>query len=567
MPIARSTHVARPVTQAMLVALLLSLTILTSACGGNAQTQQQASQDKTQLDLLTAHAQTIGVPATLLSPILIQEQQLSSTGAPFSLFSDQPATDYYSKLANQYAKLLGQTQELITTTTDQYQLQAQNDLQVFQQALSRRSSQHIGNVQPFSDSYNNEQLLFSSAKYPKDFALVSQEAQRAIDALGLMGATYSQLTTFKTTINQMQKAHIDVTAMLAQYQSDMQDFNNATKSSEFQKLGNLIDAQYQQAVVNSIEALPYVGAAKLGEFKTQVMLLKTYGLDASVYQKLYNADQALMNKARTIQDFLAFSSRIDADMASMHNDLIQGASTYLIGALDREARAWGKAHLYHDKTDGQSYILDAGYTLPGIGFWLNRELGWTYTPQDFQAVVDEENNEFFNLHMLEADYSDTTPYNQPHATDFQMMKHYNVSGQIIVVSFVEQAMRVYQNGKLVKAFYVTTGRVERPSLPGHWTVQDRKSPTEFKSTDPPGTPFYYPPTPIKYGILYHWGGFFFHDAWWRATFGPGTQFPHTDAGGTDFSNNNGSHGCINMQTQDAAWLYANTDWNTQILNY
>ncbi len=221
MPIARSTHVARPVTQAMLVALLLSLTILTSACGGNAQTQQQASQDKTQLDLLTAHAQTIGVPATLLSPILIQEQQLSSTGAPFSLFSDQPATDYYSKLANQYAKLLGQTQELITTTTDQYQLQAQNDLQVLQQALSRRSSQHIGNVQPFSDSYNNEQLLFSSAKYPKDFALVSQEAQRAIDALGLMGATYSQLTTFKTTINQMQKAHIDVTAMLAQYQSDI----------------------------------------------------------------------------------------------------------------------------------------------------------------------------------------------------------------------------------------------------------------------------------------------------------------------------------------------------------
>ncbi|MDQ6643553.1 MAG: L,D-transpeptidase [Chloroflexota bacterium] len=566
----RNTHsvlIPRHMSQAMLVLLLLGLTVLASACGGNTQIQQQASQDKTQLDQLTQHAEAIGVPTTLLNPILKQEQQLSSTGAPFSPFNDQPGSNYYTNQANQYAKLEGQAQQLITTTTDQYQLQAQNDMQVFQQALTRRSSQHIGNVQPFSDTYNNDQMMLSSAKYPKDFAVVSREAQKAIDALGLMGSTFSQLTTFNNTIKQMKQAHIDVTAMATQYQNDMQDYNNATKSSEFHKLDTMIDAQYQLAVVNSIEALPYISGAKLSEFKSQVTLLKTYGMDASAYQKLYNADQTQMNKARTIQDFLAFSARIDTDMVSMHNNLVQGASTYLIGALDREANAWGQAHLYHNKTDGRNYILDAGYTLNGIGYWLNRELGWTYTPQDFQSVVDEENDQFFNLHMLEADYSDKTPYNQPHTTDFLMMKHYNVSGQIIVVSMVEQAMRVYQNGKLVKAFYVTTGRVERPSLPGHWTVQDRKSPTEFKSSDPPGSPYYYPPTPIQYGILYHWGGFFFHDAWWRQTFGAGTQFPHTDAGGTDFSNFNGSHGCINKRTADAAWLYANTDWNTQILNY
>jgi len=562
-----SVFTSRRVTQAMLVMLLLGLTVLTSACGGNAQSQQQASQNKTRLDQLTQHALSIGIPATLLSPILKQEQKLSSTGAPLSLFSDQPATDYYTNLANQYSTLLGQTQQLITTSTDQYQYQAQNDLQVFQQALARRSSQHIGNVQPFSDTYTNDQSLFSSAKYPKDFVLVSQEAQKATDALGLMGATYIQLTTFKNTINQMQQAHIDVTAMQTQYQSDLQDFNNATKSSEFRNLSKLIDAQYQLAVVNSIAALPYVSAAKLSEFKSQLNLLKTYGMDASAYQKRYNADQAQMNNARTIQDYLDMSARIDADMSSMHNDLIQGASSYLIGALDRAARAWGQAHLYHDKIDGNKYILDAGYTLNGIGFWLNRELGWAYTPQDFQSVVDDENNEFFNLHMLEADYSDKTPYNRPHATDFQMINHYHVSGQIIAVSMVEQAMRVYQNGKLVKAFYVTTGRVERPSLPGYWTVQDRKSPDVFKSTEPKGSTYWYPDTPIQYAILYHWGGFFLHDAWWRQDFGPGTQFPHTDSGGTGFWNFDGSHGCINMRTQDAAWLYANTNWNTQILVY
>src|SRR5437763_12867452 len=126
-----------------------------------------------------------------------------------------------------------------------------------------------------------------------------------------------------------------------------------------------------------------------------------------------------MRGATTINDYLTVAQKIDADIASMNNDMTQGAASYLISELDREANAWGQAHLYHDKTDGHNYILDSGYTLNGIGYWLNRELGWAYTPQDFQSVVDDENNEFFNMHLMEADYNDKTPYSQPHATDFQ----------------------------------------------------------------------------------------------------------------------------------------------------
>jgi hypothetical protein len=312
-----------------------------------------------------------------------------------------------------------------------------------------------------------------------------------------------------------------------------------------------------------------VSTAKLGEFQTQLSLLKTYGMDPSSYLSLYNADRAAMKKATTIHDYLLISQKIDTDVASMHDDLVQGASHYLINALDQEANAWGNAHLYHDKFDGNNYIYTAGYTLPGIGYWLNRELSWAWQPSDFQSVVDEENNEFFNLHMLEQDYSDHTPYNQVHATDLQMMQHYPSlqHGTVLMVSMVEQAMRFYQDGKLVRAFYVTTGRVERPALPGVWTVQNRQAPTVFKSSDPPGSPYWYPDTPIHYAILYHWGGFFVHDAWWRVNFGPGTQFPHYDVGGDESFAGNGSHGCINVQENDAAWVYANTDWNTQIAVY
>jgi L,D-transpeptidase catalytic domain len=298
-------------------------------------------------------------------------------------------------------------------------------------------------------------------------------------------------------------------------------------------------------------------------------LLKTYGMDTSSYQSLYKADQTALKKTSTITGFLAISQKIDADIASMHDDLVQGASHYLIKALDHEANVWGNAHAYHNKFDGKNYIYTAGYTLPGIGFWFNRELGWTYLPSDYQAVVDEENNEFFNLHMLEQDYSDTTPYNKVHTTDMLMMQHYPSlqHGTVLMVSQVEQAMRYYQDGKLIRSFHVTTGRVERPALPGVWTVQDRKSPDEFKSTDPPDSPYWYPPTPIHYAILYHWGGFFVHDAWWRVNFGPGTQFPHYDVGGDESFAGNGSHGCVNLQENDAAWVYANTDWNTQIAMY
>ena len=561
-------HSIRP-TQSILAGVLIGMMLLITACGGSPQSQAQVNQNKARLDQALQHARSIGVPDPALQSIIKQEQKLITTGAPFTLFNDQPVTDYNTNLASHYQQLEVQTEGVIGSISDQYSIQAQQDMQFFQSSLSAQQQRKAGNTQAFSVQYNKDASLLAAAQYPKDYAAISNDARKATEALALSSTTFKQLNTFKTTINQMKAARLDVTAMQTQYQFDLDTFNIATTSIEFQNLGTLLNAQYQEAVVNSIQALPYVSNAKLGEFKTQLTLLKTYGMDAGPYQPLYDADLAAMKKASTITSYLAISHKIDADIASMHDDLVQGASHYLINALDHEANTWGNAHAYHDKFDGNNYILTAGYTLPGIGFWLNRELGWAWQPSDYQAVVDEENNEFFNLHMLEQDYRDTTPYNQVHATDRQMMQHYSglQHGMVLMVSMVEQTMRVYQDGKLIRAFHVTTGRVERPALPGVWSVQDRKSPDQFKSTDPPGSPYWYPPTPIQYAILYHWGGFFVHDAWWRVNFGPGTQFPHYDVGGDESFAGNGSHGCINLQSNDAAWVYSNTDWNTQIAVY
>ena len=552
-----------------LVGLLLVLALATTGCGGSPQSQQQATQSKTTLDSTLQHAKDIGVPVSSLQSIITKERQLSSTSAPFTLFDDSSDTAYYQSQAKNYNQLLAQVQDIITNTTGDATTKAQLNMQSFQEALAKAQNLKTNNISVFTDEFAKDQNLMSSAQTPKQYYAISDDASAAASSLTLLSSSYAQLLTFNNTIKQMRAAHIDVGLMPTQYQNDLSTLNTITKTSDFTSLNSLINAQYQMAVVNSIQALPFVGTIKLNQFASQIKLLKTYGMDASTYQVLYNADAQQMHSAKSIHDFLAISGKIDTDMASMQNDLTQGAATYLIGELDREANAWGNANAYHDSFDGKNYILDSGYTMNGIGWWFQQQVGWSYWPSDYQAVVQRENDEFFNFQMMQQDYLDRTPYTQVHATDLQVMQHYpNLQhGTVLMVSMVEQAMRFYKDGKLIRSFQVTMGRVERPALPGYWTVVDRKSPMEFKSSDPPSSPFWYPPTPIHYAILYHWNGYFVHDAWWRVNFGPGTQFPHYDVGGDESFAGNGSHGCINMQENDAAWVYNNTDFNTQIMVY
>ncbi len=247
---------------------------------------------------------------------------------------------------------------------------------------------------------------------------------------------------------------------------------------------------------------------------------------------------------------------------------VQKDARTAVQQFQQEVVKWGQAHLYSDSYDGKKYTYDSGYAQQGIGSFLSSDLADAQTSEDYEAVIGEAQNDLFDLQMLEADYNDHTPYNMVHKADKRLLDRYNLKGKsVLVVSLAEQVLRVYQQGKLVKAFYVTTGRPERPSLPGVWPVLDRESPIVFVSSDPPGSPFWFPNTPISYAINYHEGGFFFHDASWRVNFGPGTQFPHQDASGNTPYNFDGSHGCINLATADAAWVYMNTNWSTEVLIY
>jgi len=550
--------------------VLLLAVLLFGVLGQNndASTQRQANQSKAQLDALLQHARAIGVPASFLQPISTQEQQLATSYTPFILFSRQSATGYYQHLAQRYQTLSAQVNGTIVSVTQQFQVQAQQDMQTLQTALSAGSTQKLGKSQYLSEQFSQDQFLLSSANTPREYATLSTSIRQSLQILSLMTTTYAHLTDFHETLVRMNDAHLDVTAMQLQYNNDMQLFTRAVQADDFKNLDTQIDVQYQQTVVTSLQAFPYVSITKLNELQTQIHLLQTYGIGITTYQQRLNADQLAVGGAKTVYDELGFFKQIDEDIASLQGDLVRGNAHYQVRQFHQEVESWAKAHPYKDAYDGRVYALDNGYMNAGIGAALDSDLASADTTIGFEAVIAEANNAIFNLHLFETDYNDSTPYNRVHATDTQMLNHYNLSQkQVLVVSLAEQAMRVYQNGSLVNSYHVTTGRQELPSLPGVWSVLDRRSPVIFTAAEPKGSPFWFPDTPISYAILYHFGGYFVHDAPWRANFGPGTQFPHQDASGTTAYNFDGSHGCINLQESDAGWVYHHTDWNTAIVIY
>jgi L,D-transpeptidase catalytic domain len=233
----------------------------------------------------------------------------------------------------------------------------------------------------------------------------------------------------------------------------------------------------------------------------------------------------------------------------------------LVKQFHQEVAIWGAAHLYHDSFDGHDYQLDSAYMQAGLGDTLDNELAQAQTDADFRGVVDEANKALFSLHMLEADAGDSSPFNQPHHSDLQLLNQYHLQGQVMVVSLAGQAMRVYQNGKLVKAFRVTTGQ---PSFPVVTKELFRESNVTFKAPVPKGNPNWFPDTHVNYAIKYHTGGYYLYDAWWQSDFGPGTQFPHHDTRGNLVQSINGG---IGFNENDAAWVYNNTNLDTTIVVY
>lgn len=126
------------------------------------------------------------------------------------------------------------------------------------------------------------------------------------------------------------------------------------------------------------------------------------------------------------------------------------------------------------------------------------------------------------------------------------------SSRHITISLARQRLRAWDGHTLVLSTLVTTGNRLLPTPVGRFTIFAKRSPYTFISPWPQGSPYYYPPSRVSFALEFRAGGYFIHDAPWRAVFGPGTNTV-----GSPGTNYGGTHGCINVPYNAARFLF---DW-------
>ena len=331
---------------------------------------------------------------------------------------------------------------------------------------------------------------------------------------------------------------------------------------------NRLTSTHRTIATTSVSSLLKMqGQMQLQTFQHWVALMQRYKGAVGPYEQELTGDQHALGSARTDSAYQMALHTLDQQVKNIQMPALKVEARSLERQLAQQSYAWGQHHTFHDSYNGTTYQLGYEYGPNGVDSWIQDEITGAQRSADYQQAIEDADAFLTNFRAYQTNFSDKTPWSRFHTTDLQLLQHYQALKQkVIVVSLGEQALRVYNHGELVKAFQVTTGRPEKPSLPGVWSVESKQSPTVFKSDEPRGSPYWYPDTPIHYAMLYHSGGYFIHDSWWRADYGPDTQFPHMDSSGDSFSFD-GSHGCVNISTPNAAWLYNYVEVNTRVIIY
>lgn len=124
--------------------------------------------------------------------------------------------------------------------------------------------------------------------------------------------------------------------------------------------------------------------------------------------------------------------------------------------------------------------------------------------------------------------------------------------KMIVVSTEAQSATAYEGGTQVYSTPVTTGGPELPTDHGVFHIYEKIPNFTFHSPWPVGSPYYYLPSFVQYWMPFY-GGEGLHDASWRSNFGPGSNLQPTDLGTGNYIL--GTHGCVNLPTDAAAWVW------------
>jgi hypothetical protein len=573
--------------------------MLLSACDSG---QSSATQAKANLDATLAAARThYAAPESLLQPIVNQEAAIDASTAHAS-------SPDWGKAAASYNALSQKVIAIEKTSPADARALAEQSLQAFAAGVAKIQKDGFVEATSFAQRLQQAKADLSAASttraiFQVDRAIEDQtlavnqvepvfQQLQALDELisnreTELGLTSAQPKPLQCAIGDNSNYFTpDPTVNVAppaqptyEFQQwptqDLNLFRTASSTQDFKALVSLMQAQTTQLSADAIETLPMQAATLLQTFQTSVQTYQADGGKDTQYQQQATQDAQTLAAAKTPSDYAAFIKTIQHQTQAMALPLIKVQTQADLQTL-KTLVAQGRTKTVYDPYDGVSYPDDYEYDIQqpnaecsdcqvGIGD-AEARLQYAQTLADYQAVDEEIQMLTTNLQAMLQDIGDKTPYNQVHQEDLNLMQHYGImSGKVVIVSLWEQAVRMYDNGKLVASMLVTTGNPDLPTPPGVHCAWGKAENYLDKSPYPKGSPFYYNPTPIHYGFLYADYGFFMHDAWWRNDFGGHNNLPHYDP----IAFNSGSHGCINVPYSAYAkqWAFDWVDYGTPIVVY
>jgi lipoprotein-anchoring transpeptidase ErfK/SrfK len=157
----------------------------------------------------------------------------------------------------------------------------------------------------------------------------------------------------------------------------------------------------------------------------------------------------------------------------------------------------------------------------------------TVVPTDAPTNTPEATETPAQLAMDIIPNTPTSEYIPPPTSAAPQQPSYASSGngvRWIDVDLTNQSLYAYEGDVMVNSFIVSTGTWQTPTVTGQFNVY-----IKYRSAPMSGPGYYLPDVPY---IMYFYGDYGLHGTYWHNNFGTPM-----------------SHGCVNLRTGDAGWLY------------
>lgn len=113
----------------------------------------------------------------------------------------------------------------------------------------------------------------------------------------------------------------------------------------------------------------------------------------------------------------------------------------------------------------------------------------------------------------------------------------STTDKLITVDIGKQKMYVWEGGKVLQEFRVSTGMRYTPTVKGSFKIRSKIEKQNMKGNYPPYEPYFRKDVP---NVMYFYQAYAIHGVYWHSLFG-----------------SRASHGCVNLSVADSKWVF---DW-------